>query len=225
MLLTSKSVNFGFFSSQLIVRAFMTMTIFLRTEMHRETVIDCWIYMAALFFTIITTVVNSFSELALTIMRFPVFFKQRDLLFYPSWAYALPTWILKIPITVIEAGVWMLITYYGIGFDPNIGRWGARGNFFNKYSNIFGLLILMEVFIIAGRFFKQFLILLCVNQLSSGMLRFMAALGRNVIVANTFGSLAFLVIVVLGGYVITKGETFSFFWCCLLKCSYLVYNM
>lgn len=78
--------------------------------------------MAALFFTIITTVVNSFSELAMTIMRLPVFFKQRDLRFYPSWAYALPTWILKIPITVIEVGVWVLITYYGIGFDPNIGR-------------------------------------------------------------------------------------------------------
>lgn len=80
-----------------------------------------------------------------------------------------------------------------------------------KIQIFLGLLILMEVFIIAGRLFKQFLLLLCVNQISSGMLRFMAALGRNVIVANTFGSLAFLVIVVLGGYVITKGETFSFF--------------
>ncbi|GAA0169238.1 ATP-binding cassette [Lithospermum erythrorhizon] len=57
---------------------------------------------------------NGMSEMALTIFKLPVFFKQRNLLFYPSWAYALPTWILKIPISLVEAVVWIVLTYYEI---------------------------------------------------------------------------------------------------------------
>lgn len=78
--------------------------------------------MGALFFGILSIMFNGFSELAMTIMKLPVFFKQRDLLFFPAWAYALPSWILKIPITFMEVGVWVFTTYYVIGFDPNVGR-------------------------------------------------------------------------------------------------------
>jgi hypothetical protein len=35
---------------------------------------------------------------------------------------AIPTWILKIPITFVEVAIWTIMTYYVIGFDPNIGR-------------------------------------------------------------------------------------------------------
>lgn len=56
------------------------------------------------------------------------------------------------------------------------------------------------------RFFKQYLILLCTNQMASGLFRLMAALGRNIIVANTVGSFALLVVLVLGGFVISRGE-------------------
>lgn len=102
--------------------ALITMTLFLRTELHRDTEIDGGIYMGALFFALIVIMFNGFSELSMTVVKLPVFYKQRDLLFYPSWAYALPTWILKIPITCLEVGLWVLMTYYVIGFDPNIER-------------------------------------------------------------------------------------------------------
>ena len=102
--------------------AFITMTLFFRTKMHHDTVTDGGIYMGALFFGIISIMFNGFSELAMTIMKLPVFFKQRDLLFFPAWAYALPSWILKIPITFMEVGVWVFTTYYVIGFDPYVGR-------------------------------------------------------------------------------------------------------
>lgn len=98
------------------------MTLFLRTKLHRDTEIDGGIYMGALFFILIVIIFNGFSELAMTVVKLPVFYKQRDLLFYPSWAYALPTWILKIPITFVEVGIWVVMTYYVIGFDPNIER-------------------------------------------------------------------------------------------------------
>ena len=90
--------------------------------MHRDTITDGGIFMGALFFILIMIMFNGFAELAMTIMKLPVFYKQRDLLFYPSWAYSLPAWILKIPISILEVTIWVFMSYYVIGFDPNAGR-------------------------------------------------------------------------------------------------------
>ncbi|KAL1300995.1 hypothetical protein AAHE18_18G221300 [Arachis hypogaea] len=160
---------------QLILTGLITMTLFLRTEMHRNTVSDGGIYMGALFFVLIVIMFNGFSELSMTIAKLPVFYKQRDLLFYPSWAYSLPTWILKIPITLVEVGIWVVMTYYVIGFDPSFER-----------------------------FIKQYFLLACINQMASALFRFMGAVGRNLIVANTFGSFALLAVMVMGGFILSR---------------------
>lgn len=102
--------------------AIITMTIFLRSEMHRDSVKDGNVYLGALFFSIIVLMFNGTAELTMTIVKLPTFFKQRDHLFYPSWAYAIPSWILRIPVTFVEASIWEFLTYYIIGFDPNIWR-------------------------------------------------------------------------------------------------------
>lgn len=102
--------------------ALVTMTVFLRTEMHRGSVEDGGIYMGALFFTMVIIMFSGYSELAMTVMRLPVFFKQRDLLFFPAWAYALPSCLIRIPLTIVEVSIWVTVTYYVIGYDPNIGR-------------------------------------------------------------------------------------------------------
>ncbi|RVW53973.1 Pleiotropic drug resistance protein 1 [Vitis vinifera] len=177
LLMKRNSFVYIFKMSQLILLAFIMMTLFLRTDMPRKTIADGWIFLGSMFFTLMMIMFNGFSELALTIMKLPVFYKQRDLLFYPSWAYSLPTWILKIPITLVEVAIWVFMTYYVVGFDPNIER-----------------------------FFRQYLLLLCVNQMASGLLRLMAALGRNIIVANTFGSFALLAVLVMGGFVLSKDD-------------------
>ena len=91
--------------------------------MHRDSVANGGIYMGALFFTTLVIIFNGFSELTLTIFKLPIFFKQRDLLFYSAWTYTVPSWILKIPITFLEVGVFVFITYYAIGFDPDVVRW------------------------------------------------------------------------------------------------------
>ena len=98
------------------------MTLFLRTKMHRDTITDGGIYIGALFFAVTTIMFNGMAELSMTIAKLPIFYKQRDLLFYPAWAFALPTWILKIPVTFLEVAVWVFITYFVIGYDPNVGR-------------------------------------------------------------------------------------------------------
>ncbi|PQQ02524.1 hypothetical protein Pyn_24695 [Prunus yedoensis var. nudiflora] len=55
-------------------------------------------------------------------------------------------------------------------------------------------------------FFKQYLLLLCLNQMASGLFRFMGALGRNIIVANTFGSFALLAVLVMGGFILSRED-------------------
>jgi hypothetical protein len=100
----------------------IAMTVFFRTNMKHDSVASGGIYMGAMFFGILMIMYNGFSELALTVFRLPVFFKQRDLLFYPAWAYTIPSWILKIPISFMEVSGYVFLTYYVIGYDPNVGR-------------------------------------------------------------------------------------------------------
>ncbi|XP_059642945.1 pleiotropic drug resistance protein 1-like isoform X2 [Cornus florida] len=180
LLMKRNSFVYIFKITQLSIMAFVAMTIFFRTEMHKEDETDGAIYTGALFFTLVMVMFNGMSEIAMTIAKLPVFYKQRSLLFYPPWAYALPTWILKIPITFIEVAVWVFMTYYVIGFDPNVGR-----------------------------FFKQYLLLLVISQTTSGLFRFIAATGRNMIVANTFGSFALLLLFTLGGFMISRDDVKS----------------
>ncbi|KAI3912940.1 hypothetical protein MKW92_048293 [Papaver armeniacum] len=169
LLMKRNSFVYIFKLFQLIFIAFVTMTLFLRTKLKRDDVVDGGIYVGALFFTLVMITFNGFSELAMAVVKLPVFYKQRDLLFYPAWAYSLPTWILKIPVTFVEVGVWVFMTYYVIGFDPNIER-----------------------------LLRQFLLLLFVNQMAAGLFRSAAAVGRNMIVANTIGSFVLLIVLALG---------------------------
>ena len=89
--------------------AFVGFALFLRVQMHRRTVEDGNVYASDLFFTVIAIMFNGMVEIVLIIEKLGVFYKQRDLLFYPPWAFALPTWILRIPITVVEVALWVAI--------------------------------------------------------------------------------------------------------------------
>lgn len=102
--------------------AVISTTLFLKWEMPKKNVTDGGIYMGALFFALLTNMFNGFSDLAMSIMKLPVFFKQRDLLFFSPWAYSLPAWILKIPITLVEAAIWVVLTYFTSGYDSDVER-------------------------------------------------------------------------------------------------------
>ncbi|KAL6334259.1 hypothetical protein AAG906_014657 [Vitis piasezkii] len=193
LLMKRNSFVYIFKLTQLTIMAVIGMTIFLRTEMHKNTTEDGNIYTGALFFIVITVMFNGMSELAMTIVKLPVFYKQRGLLFYPAWAYALPSWFLKIPITFVEVGVWVFITYYVIGFDPNVGR-----------------------------LFRQYLLLLLLNQVASSLFRFIAAASRNMIIANTFGTFALLLLFALGGFVLSR-ENIKKWWIWVYWSSPLMY--
>ncbi|KAM1244185.1 hypothetical protein COP2_036622 [Malus domestica] len=177
LLMKRNSFVYIFKLAQLSIMAMITMTLFLRTEMHHNSVADGVVYTGALFFSLVAVMFNGMADLSMTVTRLPVFYKQRNLLFFPPWAYAIPTWILKIPITCVEVAVWVFTTYYVIGYDPNVGR-----------------------------LFKQFFLLFLINQMASGMFRFIAGVGRTMTIANTIGSFALLVLFALGGFVLSRED-------------------
>ncbi|VAH79294.1 unnamed protein product [Triticum turgidum subsp. durum] len=176
LLMKRNSFYFIFKAAQLSLMAFLAMSTFFRTNMHRDPTYGT-IYMGALYFAIDAIMFNGFSELGMTATKLPVFFKQRDLLFFPAWAYTLPAWILQIPITLFEVGVYVFTTYYVIGFDPSVSR-----------------------------LFKQYILLLALNQMSSSLFRFIAGLGRDMVVSSTFGPLALASFTILGGFILARPD-------------------
>lgn len=56
------------------------------------------------------------------------------------------------------------------------------------------------------RFFKQFLAFFGIHQMALSLFRFIAALGRTEVVANTIGSFTLLMVFVLGGFIVAKGK-------------------
>jgi len=125
-MIDSPSLLKPFFFFQIAVVATITMTVFLRTEMHHDSVTDGNIYAGAMFFGNMIIMFNGLSELDMAVINLPVFYKQRGYLFFPSWAYALPSWIIKIPLTILEVAVWIFLTYYFIGYDNEFGRYKSK---------------------------------------------------------------------------------------------------
>ncbi|KAL5743166.1 hypothetical protein ACOSP7_029898 [Xanthoceras sorbifolium] len=162
---------------QITIMSIIALTVFLRTEMEVGTAVGGQKYFGALFFTLINVMFNGLAELPMTISRLPVFFKQRDHLFYPAWAFGLPIWLLRIPLSFLESAIWIVLTYYSIGFAPS-----------------------------AARFFKQFIALFGVHQMALSLFRFIAAIGRVEVVANTLGTFTLLLVFVLGGFIISKDD-------------------
>ncbi|XP_065851098.1 ABC transporter G family member 32 isoform X2 [Euphorbia lathyris] len=175
LLMKRNSFIYVFKFIQLFIVALITMSVFFRTTMHHTTIYDGGLYVGALYFSMVIILFNGFTEVSMLVAKLPVLYKHRDLHLYPSWAYTLPAWLLSIPTSLMESGLWVVVTYYGIGYDPNVTR-----------------------------FFRQFLLYFFLHQMSIALFRVIGSLGRNMIVSNTFGSFAMLVVMALGGYIISR---------------------
>lgn len=130
LLMKRNSFVYIFKTTQITIMALFTFTVFFRTEMKHGHIDDGGKFYGALFFSLINVMFNGMAELAMTIFRLPVFFKQRDALFYPAWAFALPIWLLRIPISVMESGIWIILTYYTVGYAPAASRYAFKSSFF-----------------------------------------------------------------------------------------------
>ncbi|VAI40953.1 unnamed protein product [Triticum turgidum subsp. durum] len=121
LLMKRNSFIYIFKVTQLIILGLMAMTVFLRTKMPYGHISDGGKFFGALTFSLITVLFNGFAELQLTIKMLPTFYKQRDFLFFPPWTFALVTIILRIPVSLMESAVWVVLTYYVMGFAPAPG--------------------------------------------------------------------------------------------------------
>ncbi|CAM8923252.1 unnamed protein product [Rhodiola kirilowii] len=172
LLMRRNSFVYVFKTTQLVFIAFITMTLFLRTRMHVDLLHSNY-YMGALFFALLILHFDGFPELAMTVGRLAVFYKQKELRFYPAWAYAIPATALKVPLSLLASVAWTGLTYYVIGFTPELSR-----------------------------FFCQFILLFAVHLASLSAFRFMASCFQTMVASTTAASFAIVVILLFGGFII-----------------------
>ncbi|KAJ0014951.1 hypothetical protein Pint_21466 [Pistacia integerrima] len=169
--------------SVLLLSLTITMNVFLRTQMDID-VLHATYYMGALFFGLMILLIDGIPELSLTTARLPMLFKQKELCFYPAWAYAIPATILKIPLLVIESVTWTCLTYYVIRYSLG----AERINFVN----------LVQQSSSVSSFY-----LFLVHLTSISMFRFLASVFQTLGAVMAVGDFAVLVVLIFGVFVIT----------------------
>ncbi|KAK2646936.1 hypothetical protein Ddye_022131 [Dipteronia dyeriana] len=174
LLMKRNSFVYVFKTVQLLITAFITMTVFIRTEM-KVDLIHANNLMGCMYYALVRLMTNGVAELSLTIIRLPVVYKQRAFYLYPAWAYCIPAALLKIPLSVADAFIWTATTYYVIGFSPEIQR-----------------------------FFCQFLLLFGLHLASTSMCRFMASIFKTMVVATTAGTFTLIIMFLCGGFIIPR---------------------
>ncbi|KZV17493.1 pleiotropic drug resistance protein 1-like [Dorcoceras hygrometricum] len=182
LLIQRNSFLYIFKLFQITMMATVAMTVFLRPKMPKDDVEDGRIFSGSLFYVVTVATFNGMAELALIIQKLPVFYKQRDFYFYPAWTYALPNWIVSVPVNTVEIAVLVALTYYEIGYDSN-----------------------------SCRFLKYYLLLLLDIQTASSLFRLIGVVGRNMIIANTVGFFVLLLMFALSGFVLAR-ESIKKWW-------------
>ena len=161
-------------AAQLGLFGLITGTVFLRTRMGVDRTHANY-YMGSLFYALLLLIVNGFPDLAMAIERLPVFYKHRDNYFYPAWAYAIPSFILKIPFSLVGSVALTSISYYLIGYTPE-----------------------------ASRLFYQLLILFLMHTVTLSMFHCVATYCQTMVAGSVGGTLAFLFPLLFGGFLIPR---------------------
>uniref|UniRef100_A0ACD5ZVW4 Uncharacterized protein n=2 Tax=Avena sativa TaxID=4498 RepID=A0ACD5ZVW4_AVESA len=177
LLLKRNSPLHIFTTVQITVLALVISTIFLRTNMNHKSVVDANKYIGALFVAVMIVNFNGMIEISMTIKRLPTFYKQRELLALPGWALITPVFLTSIPMSLVQTGLWTILTYYVIGYAPSFIR-----------------------------FMKHYLVLFAMHQMSMGMCRLLAAVARTLVMANVLSTATLVAIFIFGGVVISKDD-------------------
>ncbi|KAE9446717.1 hypothetical protein C3L33_21385, partial [Rhododendron williamsianum] len=174
LLMRRNSFIYVFKTVQLVITAFITMTVFLRTRMGVDA-IHANSYMGALFFSLTHIFFDGIPEMSMTVARLAVFYKQRDLYFYPAWSYTIPSAILTVPLSLFEGLIWTSLTYYVIGYcaEPR-------------------------------RFFQQFILLFALHYAATSMFRFVASIFRTMAASSVAGGLSIVAVCLFSGFIIPE---------------------
>lgn len=178
------------------------MTVFLRTQLDIDLLGSNYL-LGSLYYTLVRLMTNGVAELIMTITRLPVVYKQKAFYLYPAWAYCLPAAILKIPFSVLDSLVWTSMTYYVIGYSPEITRHVTcicvSKHFFFTFCKFFLIYIFYRI-----RFLRQFLLLIALHMSSTSMCRSLAAIFKTDVAATTVGSLVLVLMFLFGGFILPR---------------------
>ncbi|KAF1867088.1 hypothetical protein Lal_00049516 [Lupinus albus] len=180
LLMKRNSFIYVFKTVQLTITAIITMTVFIRTQLAVD-LIGANYLLGSLYYTLVRLMTNGVAELIMTITRLPVVDKQKAFYLYPAWAYCLPASILKIPFSVLDSIVWTSVTYYVIGYSPEISRQA-----------------------VCNLFFRQFLLLVVLHMSSTSMCRCLASIFKTDVTASTVGSLVLVLMFLFGGFILPR---------------------
>lgn len=107
---------------QLVVLSIVAGTLLIRPIMYTNSVPDGQLFVALPFAMMVGLMMDNFSEMSITLESMHVMFRQRANCFYPGWAYAMPTTLLRIPYSFMMAFLLSCIIYWVVGYDSNPGR-------------------------------------------------------------------------------------------------------
>ena len=111
----------------------------------------------------------------LQVDRLPGFYRQRDNRFYPAWAFVFPVTVLRTPYSLMVAVIWSVLVYFSVNLDPS-----------------------------PGRFFTYILLLFLLHGMGVAMFRAISSATRNETTSLIAGCFLFLVILILGGFLLAK---------------------
>ncbi|KAI6681764.1 hypothetical protein NL676_035645 [Syzygium grande] len=170
---------------QIWISAIIVATVFGQARKQHNSVEDGTVHLGALYFLIYMILFAGFFELPSTIDKLPVFYKQRDLHFYPSWAFSVPSSIVCFPLCMIEIALVVATTYYIIGFEPSVIR-----------------------------LLKQYVAIVLSGLMSYALFRCTATLSRDHVIANTSGSFVTIWVLTFGGFILSRARMKKWLtWC------------
>ncbi|XP_052489082.1 pleiotropic drug resistance protein 3-like isoform X3 [Gossypium raimondii] len=184
-LLTKRnSFLYMFRSAQLVSLSLIVVTLFIRTQMKIDE-FHARKYMACLFFGLLRILTSGVPELALTSSRLGIFYKQRDLYFYPAWAYSIPSAILRIPFSFLDTFIWTSLIYFGVGYSPE-----------------------------PERFFRQLFIQFLLHQVGTSIFRLIAVVIQTPPVAAIFCQFTVMATLLSSGFIVPLPSMPSWIkWC------------
>ncbi|GAB4820274.1 hypothetical protein N2152v2_007320 [Parachlorella kessleri] len=157
---------------QICLMSFVVATLFIQTP--KESVEDGNLFLGVMFFGSIYMLIGGMSEMHLLTERLSVFYRQREMNFYPGWAFALPTFVFRLPYAVLDAALWCLISYWAVGFDNSV-----------RFLMYFFLMFLIEIWAVS-------------------LFQALAAIAKDDTIASAAGSTLLLILMNTGGFIISK---------------------
>ncbi|CAK0759197.1 hypothetical protein CVIRNUC_002679 [Coccomyxa viridis] len=155
--------------------AFVVATLWPKPHLNQDSEAMGTIYAAILFFSLMNLLFDAFSEMSMIVEMLPIFYTQRDNLFYTAWAFGLPATLLRVPFSLAQSLLWSLIIYWSCGLAPT-----------------------------AARFFTFWLLTFLTHLVAVNMFRLIGTIGRNIVVAFNIAWGVFILVVLLSGYTLIK---------------------